>query len=655
VPQSLRSLVSERLANLPAATREALLVAAAAGERTVAAVARELDPAVAAGIVSIADGRVRFAHPLLAASLVEEASPARLREVHARLAELTSDPEQRARHLAASATGPDEAIAAALEQAAQRALARAAPAAAAELLERSLALTDPTDLTTRARRGSEAGRFYAAIGDGVRGGELMRQAIDLLPDGHERAAAIWLMLDSTTRIDDPVALGEEALRNAGDDAELTARIHSALGEVKLVRVEVPAAYEHAQEARRLARAGDELLRVVTLARAANLEGIRGVGNPEEALREAIALEETLAAGSTHAVNTPRNHLGRRRFWHDELDEARKLFGLLRQQAIATYADESRPNVCLYLARIELRAGRVALAREYADEAYELAEHAGYTQVIGGALSVRALVEAWSGNLAVARGLLAESGEVAASVSDRWHALHNRVTAGLLAASVGDWDDVLAAVGTLAQDLDELGICEPGIFVFEGDAIEAHVARGELDAAARLIERQASHERPRTQAVAARGRGLLLEARGNTDEALSEMRGAVEINDRLDDPLERARSELALGAALRRARHKREAREAIESSVASFDSLGAAAFAGRARDELERLSGRRSATGLTATEERVASLVAQGLSNKQAAAALVVSVKAIEAHLTRVYVKLDLHSRAELMHHFAARP
>ncbi len=112
--------------------------------------------------------------------------------------------------------------------------------------------------------------------------------------------------------------------------------------------------------------------------------------------------------------------------------------------------------------------------------------------------------------------------------------------------------------------------------------------------------------------------------------------------------------LALGAVLRRARRKREARDRLDAALAAFAELGAAAIEARARDERERLSGRRTETGLTPTESRVAELVAQGLSNKQVAAELVVSVKAVEAHLTRIYAKLGVRSRAELARALAAK-
>ena len=99
--------------------------------------------------------------------------------------------------------------------------------------------------------------------------------------------------------------------------------------------------------------------------------------------------------------------------------------------------------------------------------------------------------------------------------------------------------------------------------------------------------------------------------------------------------------------LRRARRRREARTALDASLALCEQAGAQVFADRARAELDRLGGRRSSEGLTPTEARVADLLAGGLSNKEIAAALVVSVSAVEAHLTRIYAKLGLRSRAQL--------
>ena len=114
------------------------------------------------------------------------------------------------------------------------------------------------------------------------------------------------------------------------------------------------------------------------------------------------------------------------------------------------------------------------------------------------------------------------------------------------------------------------------------------------------------------------------------------------------PFERGRTLLALGSVRRRAREKRAAREALEEASSTFDSLGARLWAARARDELARISGRRPASSdLTTTEARLAALAAEGFANKEIAAALHMSVHTVEAHLTRIYRKLGIRSRAAL--------
>ena len=401
--------------------------------------------------------------------------------------------------------------------------------------------------------------------------------------------------------------------------------------------------------------GDPLLETVTLGRVANLETLLGVGSPAAALAEALLGERGLPLGSTtHAVNSPRNFQARRFFWQDEPDAGRPLLLELRSLALDTDADDCRPNVCLYLARVELRAGNVGAARGYADEALELAESARYPQVIGGALSVRALVAATEGELDAARALIAESEPFIASVCDVWHTLHNRVTLGLIGLSAGDYGATLEATRGLAEEVDRIGVAEPGVFPFEGDAIEAAVGLGEFELAKLLIERLERRPRPRTLAVAARGRALLLASRKNPESALDEFERALTHHRELADPLEHGRTLLARGAVLRQLRRKREALVSVGAAHETFERIGAAAFAGRSADELHRLGGRRRSTGLTPTETRVARLVADGLSNKEAAARLVVSVSAVEAHLTRIYAKLGIRSRFELVRSFTQR-
>jgi DNA-binding CsgD family transcriptional regulator len=115
----------------------------------------------------------------------------------------------------------------------------------------------------------------------------------------------------------------------------------------------------------------------------------------------------------------------------------------------------------------------------------------------------------------------------------------------------------------------------------------------------------------------------------------------------------ARCLLALGRAQRRFKQWRDARETLEQAIAAFAALGAERWAERARSELARVGGRRRAGGkLTPSERRVVELATQGLSNKQIALKLFVTVNTVEVHLSRAYMKLGVHSRAQLAERLA---
>ena len=166
----------------------------------------------------------------------------------------------------------------------------------------------------------------------------------------------------------------------------------------------------------------------------------------------------------------------------------------------------------------------------------------------------------------------------------------------------------------------------------------------------MIERQAEHPRARTQAVAAHGRGLVLAARGDVDAAVAGSRRRSVITTS-SPTAGGARTLLAHGGVLRRARRQREARpRSTMRSRASSRRVRRRSPPARATSSSG--SAAAVAAGLTPTESRVAGLVAEGLSNKEVATELVVSVNAVEAHLTRIYAKLGVHSRAQLVRSLA---
>ena len=183
-----------------------------------------------------------------------------------------------------------------------------------------------------------------------------------------------------------------------------------------------------------------------------------------------------------------------------------------------------------------------------------------------------------------------------------------------------------------------------------DLIEAYVHAGRLEEAAAAVQTLAEHaQQDWALAALARGRGLVAETDFDTH-----FRDSIETFVRLLVPLEEARSRLCYGERLRRDRRRIEARAQLRSAASTFDQLRARPRADRARAEL-RATGARipahhdadSRDALTPQELQVALVVAEGLSNKAAAARLFLSTKTIEAHLHRTYRKLGIQTRNEL--------
>ena len=145
----------------------------------------------------------------------------------------------------------------------------------------------------------------------------------------------------------------------------------------------------------------------------------------------------------------------------------------------------------------------------------------------------------------------------------------------------------------------------------------------------------------------RCRGLVAAARGDIDEALRLLEEAVAQHEAVGDPYGRARALLALGVVRRRARQKRAAREAIAGGARRVRAARRSTWIEQARAELGSIGGRTREEGLTAAEQRVAALVAEGRTNREVAAALFLGERTVASHLTNIYAKLGIRSRTEL--------
>jgi DNA-binding CsgD family transcriptional regulator len=201
--------------------------------------------------------------------------------------------------------------------------------------------------------------------------------------------------------------------------------------------------------------------------------------------------------------------------------------------------------------------------------------------------------------------------------------------------------------------------EPAATRYVVDHLEALIELGRRDEAAALLDwhQENALRLGRASALAACGRcrGLLAAQSGDVDRALAAYREALDWHAQVGLPLDRARTLLALGAAERRVKRRRDARATLEQALGDFERIGAALWAERARAELSRISGRAPTPGaLTPAEERVAALVAEGRTNREVAAALFLSERTIEGHLSHVFGKLGVRSRTELARALAAR-
>jgi DNA-binding CsgD family transcriptional regulator len=194
--------------------------------------------------------------------------------------------------------------------------------------------------------------------------------------------------------------------------------------------------------------------------------------------------------------------------------------------------------------------------------------------------------------------------------------------------------------------------------FVPDQVEALIGTGQLVDAQRMLDRfdELSRASGRIHALAAsdRCRGLLLAAQGVPDAAIEALEASRSRYATIDDPFGSARTSLALGAIERHRLHKRTARDALETAVASFEALGARLWTKAANAELGRIGGRApSRDGLTPGEQQVASLVAEGRTNREVAGSLSVTERTIEGHLSNIYAKLGVRSRTELAHRLTA--
>ena len=674
IPERLQELVEDRLEGLPVQTLEALEVVSALSTPTLDAIAaatdpsevdRRLDPALENGVVEVVGDRLRFTHPLLASAVYQRIPQARRRELHARLATIVRDPEERARHLALSVEGPDVAVAAALEEAAALAFSRGAPQSAAELWEMARRATPRDRGEDLVRRTHQAGVAHHECGDTSLARSVLEQAVDLSMAGPARGRVLLelgMVLAENEGWREAWAVFEAARSEAGDDLALRARIEQNLGYAWLFRGDLAASERHARAALQLA---EELQEPRVMAEAFTaypfVEFLLGRGVNQELLDRGIALEG-------HMEGEFKSHVLRASFtvaqllkFIDRLDEARRTFTELLGDAAAHGVETPIPQIRYHLAELECRAGNWDAAMEHARESRAAARRQamGAWRLSEGHFAV-GLVEAHLGRADPARLEALEGLRVAEAAGEVLLLIQNLSVLGFLELSLGNFAEADAYLSRAVELSEAMGVQEPAYFRVVPDEVEALMALGRLDEAEGLLApfEDAGKNLDRAWAIAtgARCRALVLAARGDLAGASAAADEAVREHDRLPLPFELGRTLLVRGAVERRAKRKREARDTLTMALEVFEGLGASLWAERTRAELARIGGRApSSVDLTPTETRVAELVAAGGTNREVADALFVSIHTVEANLKRIYRKLGIRSRTELASRFPSPP
>jgi DNA-binding CsgD family transcriptional regulator len=521
----------------------------------------------------------------------------------------------------------------------------------------------PSDRAEDARRRTaDAAYYHFESGDSRRARAMFEGLAAVLPAGPERASVL-VRLAFTRAYDDDVhaatELNRQALEEAHDDSLTRAQALTSLAATLFRRREhLAEAVEHARAAVALATAlGDVAL--VGDALGVQLMAEAALGRTEAGLTLERLLQLQPAAGHARLQAEPKWHAAIAWMWWEELERARSAFEELIVRGYESGDESFLPYVYVLAAQNECLRGDFERAGSHADAGQEIAEQVGQEALVGYALAVRALVDAHCGRAAEAR----KRGERALALARRTHGtptLHFATWAlGLLELSLARPQAAAEGLAPLVEFAREQEICEPTLTRFTLDYVQALIELGRLEDAAEICGRYESQAarlgRRGALASAWRLRGVLAAARGDLDEARATLERALVEHDCVPMPFERARTLLALGSVLRRARQRRAARESLQQARAIFEELGAALWAETARVELGRIGGRTSSPDeLTPAEQRIAELVGQGRSNKEVAAELVVTVRTVESNLTRVYRKLGVRSRAELAHRLSAR-
>jgi DNA-binding CsgD family transcriptional regulator len=670
---SIAQAFLRRSSSLPDDTRRMLVLAATSDDRDVATLGRAaaligldvdtLGPAEDAGLVSVNAGTVEFRHPLVRSAIYGEADAQQRRAAHRALAGALPDREldRRAWHLASAAVGPDAAAASALEEAGARARARSAYSVSAAAFERAARLTPdaaqrPALLLEAAEAALNAGlgERTAALLDEARAGEHAE------PLGSRIEHLRGFLISRRGRVMDGhavlVAAAERAAPHDPDRAivMLAEAVHAcfysgAAGEM----------LRTAERAHELVPSGDHARARFFASTALGAAQVMA-GDGEQGAQTLKAAAEIFDA-SEELQEDPRllvwAALGP--LW---LREAGSRARVARALAYARERSGAGtlPGLLHNIARDQGMSDAWPAAQAGYHEAIRLARESGQRTEEGAALAGLAWLEARQGLEQQCRVHASEGHGLCTELGLGLYEVWTVIALGELELGLGRPGAAIGHFEKQQRRLHELGIVDVDLSCAP-ELVDAYLRVGRGEQASALVgpfvAAAEAKGQPWAMARAARCLGLV----GSQDELDERFEEALALHERTPDVFEAARTRLAYGARLRRARQRVRAREELRAAIELFDSLGPTPWADLAGAELaatgETARRRDPSTldDLTPQELQIAVLLSEGRTTRQAAAALFLSPKTIEYHLRNVYRKLGIGSREELAAAVKSRP
>lgn len=665
-----------RVMALPADTRRLLLLAAAepvgdsalflraAGLLGIAVDA--LGPAESAGVIEFGP-RMRFYHPLMRSAAYRAADLADRRQIHAALAAATdasADPDRRAWHAANSVATTDDSVAAELEASASRAQNRGGIAAAATFLERAAVLTaDPELRGARALAAAQAKRDAAdmaaayellAIAELAPLSELQRARAARLrgqiafassragqmgaPPVGETAAAL---LDAAKQLEDVDGF---ASRECYLEAFAALMYAGRLGQPGALLGAAEAARSAMTRTAELPRAVDLFFRGMT---ERITGGIRGGVTPMRTALDAMSVLASAEPAQLQRWLVPAfpilQESAAHELWDEDLVDA--LSAAVVQQARDSGALAGLPQALVYRAGVHVLFGELSTAATLIAEAHSITAATTHRGPVRYHFLV---IAAWRGDAAEATRLIDEAAADGAARGEGRLLGLTGYAAAVLYNGLGRYQEAFTAACT-ACEYEDLGFYSWALHELVESASRIGALDAAQDALGHIEERAGTSGTPWGLGAVASAKALL----ADNDEADRLFTEALDHLSRSKVAVHRARTHLGYGEWLRRANRRGDARRHLNEAHDMFTTMGAHAYAERARRELtavgEKVRKQPLSSGdeLTAQEAQIARLAADGLTNPEIGAQLFISVHTVEWHLRKVFVKLGITSRRQL--------